>query len=277
MGAWGPGLYSDDVTCDVKDEYIKYLREGKTNEEATEDILESWEIPSEYENDEDESLVLFALADTQWNYGRLLDEIKEAALKRIDIDLKRWEEDKQLYNKRKKVLDRLATKLNSPQPPLKKIRIPRFYRTEWQNGDTYAYRFKGEYAKEKGYEGKYIYFVKVDEEEWSDYQIIPRVHVYNLITDDLIKLEELKGYDYLPQCGFHLWKKEKINNIDGYLINFINTSSRVIPKDRLTFIGNNPNYIKIPNRNPNLIHLYTDIYWKKFEEYIINVYTNWNE
>lgn len=44
MGAWGSGLYSDDVTCDVKDEYIKYLREGKANEEATEDILESWKI-----------------------------------------------------------------------------------------------------------------------------------------------------------------------------------------------------------------------------------------
>ena len=275
MGAWGPGLYSDDVTCDVKDEYLKYLKEGKTNEEATREILESWEVPSEFEDDT--ALVLFALADTQWNYGRLLEEVKELALKYIDIDLKRWEEDKQLYNKRKKVLEKLEVKLKSPQPPLKKIHIPKFYRTEWQNGDTFAYRFEGEYAKEKGYEGKYIYFVKTDECWWDDYHIIPRVHVYNLITDELLKLEEIVEHDYLPQCGLHHRKKEELTYFGDYFINFINTSNRVIPKNNLIFIGNNPNYIEFPDNYPNVIRLYCEMRWKEFEEYIINVYINWNE
>lgn len=35
MGAWGVGLYQDDVTCDVKDEYLDWLRVGKTSIEAT--------------------------------------------------------------------------------------------------------------------------------------------------------------------------------------------------------------------------------------------------
>lgn len=29
MGAWGTGLFDDDTTCDVKDQFIDYLDEGK--------------------------------------------------------------------------------------------------------------------------------------------------------------------------------------------------------------------------------------------------------
>ena len=40
MGAWEAGLYQDDVTCDVKDDYLNRLRIGYTNEEATEDVID---------------------------------------------------------------------------------------------------------------------------------------------------------------------------------------------------------------------------------------------
>ena len=43
MGIWGYGLYQDDVTCDVKSDYLNWLRVGKTNEEATEWMLEYYE------------------------------------------------------------------------------------------------------------------------------------------------------------------------------------------------------------------------------------------
>ena len=36
MGAWGTGLYQDDDTCDIKEEYLTYLRIGMSNEEALE-------------------------------------------------------------------------------------------------------------------------------------------------------------------------------------------------------------------------------------------------
>mgnify|MGYP006069291357 FL=1 len=29
MGAWGPGIYQDDVALDIKGEYIKLFQEGK--------------------------------------------------------------------------------------------------------------------------------------------------------------------------------------------------------------------------------------------------------
>lgn len=35
MGAWGTGLYQDDVTCDIKEDYLNRLRIGYTNIEAT--------------------------------------------------------------------------------------------------------------------------------------------------------------------------------------------------------------------------------------------------
>ncbi len=34
MGTWGPGLYSDDVACDVKEYYMNCLREEMSGEEA---------------------------------------------------------------------------------------------------------------------------------------------------------------------------------------------------------------------------------------------------
>ena len=120
MGAWGTGLYQDDTTDDIKEEYLNYLRIGLTNEEATNKVLEEndwWE-----EDEEEAPLLWFALADTQWKYGRLMDKVKKQALKYIEegTDLERWEEDKKLYKKRKEVLEKLKEKLNSPMPKEKK-------------------------------------------------------------------------------------------------------------------------------------------------------------
>lgn len=41
MGAWGTGLYQDDTTCDIKEDYITYLKVGTTNEEETRIIEEN--------------------------------------------------------------------------------------------------------------------------------------------------------------------------------------------------------------------------------------------
>ena len=78
MGAWGPKLYQDDVAEDVRDYYKDQLKRGKTNEEVTNELIEdNYDIIQ----DEDEAPVFwFALADTQWNLGRLLPSVKEKAL-----------------------------------------------------------------------------------------------------------------------------------------------------------------------------------------------------
>ena len=115
MGAWGTGLYQDDDTCDIKDEYLTYLRIGMSNEEALEELIECNE--ELIEDEEIGPLFWLALADTQWRYGRLTKEVKEKALEVINSekDLERWEEDKKLYEKRKKVLEDLKERLNTKQ------------------------------------------------------------------------------------------------------------------------------------------------------------------
>ena len=38
MGAWGPGLYSDDVTEDVRGIYVDKLHRGKNGEQASKEM-----------------------------------------------------------------------------------------------------------------------------------------------------------------------------------------------------------------------------------------------
>ena len=75
MGAWGIGLYQDDVAEDVREDYKSYLREGLNNEQAYEKIFIQYK---EVINDsEDGPIFWFALADTMWELGKLNNEVKE--------------------------------------------------------------------------------------------------------------------------------------------------------------------------------------------------------
>lgn len=48
MGTWGTGLYSNDSACDIRGDYIDKLKRGKTNDEATQELINSnrilWEM-----------------------------------------------------------------------------------------------------------------------------------------------------------------------------------------------------------------------------------------
>ena len=67
MGVWGAELYANDVTCDVRDDYIDKLRQGLTNEDATKELIKSNQ--ELIDDNEDQELFWYALADTQWEYG----------------------------------------------------------------------------------------------------------------------------------------------------------------------------------------------------------------
>ena len=82
MGAWGVKLYQNDLAEDIKYEYTEYLREGKTNEEATEELILKYE--GMLEDIDDGPNFWFVLADQQWKIGRLLPYVKEQALNWIE-------------------------------------------------------------------------------------------------------------------------------------------------------------------------------------------------
>lgn len=82
MGAWGPSLYSNDTTCEVRDEFKTSLEEGMSHEAAAQKITERF---SDLLNDHEIAcLVYFALADTLWKHGCLSDGIKLKAIALID-------------------------------------------------------------------------------------------------------------------------------------------------------------------------------------------------
>ena len=59
MGTWGYGLYSDDVTRDVKDIYVDKLRRGKSGMQASKEMIAEfkWAL-----DDEDDAPVIITTA-----------------------------------------------------------------------------------------------------------------------------------------------------------------------------------------------------------------------
>lgn len=275
MGTWGTGLYSNDSACDIRGDYIDKLKRGKTNDEATQELINSnRDIMGDVE---EEPLFWFALADTQWNYGRLLPKVKEKALYFLsqDKELQRWKEsgERQLTSWIK-TLDTLKEKLESPQPPEKKVYKYRLYRCKWHFGDVYAYRFSGNYSKEKGFYEKYTVFRKVSEYSWWPGHIVPVVQVYKWVGDNVPSLDELSSFGILPTSyDLDLSPEE---SPDGILL--ISESDKAIPKNNLMFLGNLPGNDLIPFRGHDYWLNYIPVGWEaskyneKFEHYVIDMY-----
>ena len=179
MGAWGTGIYSNDVAEDVKDTYIGLLKSGKSDDEALNDLISDFN--DEIDDEEDTLDFYFALADVMWKYGRLTEEIKKRALDNIEIDLKcgRWT-TKQELKQREKKLSELKAKFDSPMPERKKVSIHKPYKiglkandifyyqlpeiNKWvtNNGDVYTEEFEK-------YAGKFIivYVMYITQKDWQ--------------------------------------------------------------------------------------------------------------
>ena len=140
MGTWGPGLFSDDIACDVRDSYRDLVGDGHTGPQATEVLLKDW--APQLDDPDDGPVFWLSLAATQLRCGRLEDRVKAKALEIIEAgtDLNRWKDAPRALRNRQSVLDRLAEELRSPQPAPK--RIPKRFRdsTDWTVGEVIAYR-----------------------------------------------------------------------------------------------------------------------------------------
>lgn len=147
MGTWGPGLYSDDTALDVREDYKDILGDGTSEPEATKRLIDQWK--SELSDPDVAPVFWLALADVQWNLGRLQEKVNQEALKVIKngSDLIKWQSDKKQEIKRKKVLERLSSKLHTAQPVEKKIKKRYIDSTDWFIGDVYSFRLQS---------GKYV-------------------------------------------------------------------------------------------------------------------------
>lgn len=297
MGAWGPKLYQDDLAEGIRDIYKDRLKRGKTGTQITEELLVEYE--RELLDPDDAPIFWFALADTQWELGRLEDVVKEKALFHIrdGHDLKRWKlEDSKGALKREMVIKELKEKLLLPQPAQKKISQYKFYKCKWNEGDVYAYSLESEYAEAKGLYGQYFLFHKIGETTYWPGHIIPIVRVKITKNSELPKTkEEFENLEYvqtslrrcddlmIPVNGHSYVEGNQVENfitnefgfLPVYQLKLINTSQKVIPKN-LVYIGNYENICppKIEFR-PDDISL-PGFIWKSFEELMIERYCGYN-
>ena len=112
MGTWGPGLFQNDVSDDVKRYFRDQLHRGKTSEQITKELIRSFR--DELADLDDKPNFWLALADVQWDMGRLLPEVKEQALTCLSDGsaLLPWQDaPKKEFAKRKQVLEKLKEKL----------------------------------------------------------------------------------------------------------------------------------------------------------------------
>lgn len=116
MGAWGTGIFDDDTTCDVRDDFIDCLEEGKSAKEATEIILEEYLDEFSIEDDpEVMSLVYIGLSAIQMEKNCLQEHVRKTAIELIDsgADQGMWKEaDEDDFEERKKIISELKQKLS---------------------------------------------------------------------------------------------------------------------------------------------------------------------
>ena len=124
MGSWGVGLYSDDTTCEVRDEFKAHLQSGLSHSAAEKAILARF---AELLSDRQVAcLVYFALADTEWRFGCLSNHVKDQALTLLAQggDVKYWQADSPSDARaRARTLEALRVRLSAEQPPLKAVQV----------------------------------------------------------------------------------------------------------------------------------------------------------
>ena len=280
MGAWSSSLYGNDITCDVRDTYMKYLQDQLSNQEA---YLKTIEMFNGIEETPDEApLFWYALADTQWKTGRLMPEVKLKALEWIDKKggMELWEESKSGGMGWQKTLNKLKEKLISEQPKEKKIRKPVLLNQDpWNLGDVYAYRFHTETAKNYGALNKYMILQKMGAEPnvGLNGETVMKVHVFDKLFDEIPTLDNLQGirllpFDYIPKkispSGYVDPKPYEILHLNCWIQLM---KKKDYPEDHLTYLGN----MDIPFNKARGYEMWSAGYWDRIEEYWSEFFHIW--
>jgi hypothetical protein len=106
MGAWGVGIFEDDVACDVRDLFERVVTTHNDVEAATHTVLH--EFADVIEDLDDGAVVYLALATLQIEHGVLQPSIRASVLNIITSgqDLLRWENADDV-SERRRVLEEL--------------------------------------------------------------------------------------------------------------------------------------------------------------------------
>ncbi len=179
MGAWGAGIFEDDLALDVRASFEDALEAGRSVGEATEQVLESFR---ESLQDPDEGPVIYlALAASQLEQGELEPAVRDRAVEIIERGegLERWEEaGQEALSERRRELQRLRARLleGSGSNPKKPARGRG--KVSARVGDCYLIHLP---SGRKAY-AQYVH-------RHPEYG--PMVRVFDIVTDREVGLEEL--------------------------------------------------------------------------------------
>ena len=276
MGYWDTTLYGNDTTTDIRDKYIELLENQATDEEAYQRIMDQF---GQLIGSDEEPLLWYALSDSMWNYGRLIEEIREKALYWVERKggMEAWIDSRDKGRRWQRTLMKLKEKLNSPMPKRKTVQKPKTINSDpWRLYDIYAYQFPDDIAKyiyvdvddindpghsarlaRSYFANKYILIQKVGTEMHPIYKypeyIGMRCQVFDRLYDsvpNITDVEELRPLPFeLPNPKYLNRQYEfdcslKILSTNGVGIVY---SQGEFPIKRITYVGNkrvNNNEIK---------------------------------
>ena len=292
MGAWGPGIYQNDTSEDVKCYFMDQLHQGKNAREITDALMESYK---EIRDDKQEQQDFWcALADVQWKMGRLLPDVKANAMLHLNEEelLLDWEysSDRNKRNRKKTLLE-LRERLSTPQPEEKKVSRYRLYHCPWKIGDVFALPLGDGIKSELSLCGQYLLIEKIETKKWHPGHDIPVVYLKitqkksipktkeEYETLDYVKIEEIRVRN-LPPADDN--EPELVRNmrcsldergiLNAFRIALITTSKRVIPKE-LQYIGNfqelqHPHKEYIPFWEESILSLFWNELAEKASDFI---------
>lgn len=215
MGTWNVSINGNDTAQDLKSEYQAafFYNDVETGLAKIDAYVRSMFD----ETDEEEWCnYYYSLADYMWKHGVLTDEVKDRATEMIDsgFGLALWEEaGAKTLEKRKKVLAEFKERLQSPQPPKKKISIKLYLNPIFETGDLVAIQLQTadkHYLERFGFSepffrqcnGKYVILRKVADRISYTSAVEPAVkdhwaifQLYGKVFDTIPSMEEL---DHIP-------------------------------------------------------------------------------
>lgn len=139
MGAWGSGIFSNDLSADVRGDFREMLEDGLSSEEATARIL--IEYQHAVDDVDDRTSFWTGLAAVQFELGRLLPQVRDRAVEIIDSggDLDLWAETGPT-GARQAALEKLKRQLLGPQKTPVKVKPPAKILSPVEAGQTVAWR-----------------------------------------------------------------------------------------------------------------------------------------
>lgn len=211
MGAWNVSINGNDTAQDLKSEYQAAFFYNDVETALAK--IDAYVRSMFDESDEEEWCnYYYSLADYMWKHGILTDVVKDRATEMIDsgFGLTLWEEaGTKTLEKRKKVLAEFKEKLQSPQPPKKKISIKLYLNPIFETGDLVALQLQTAdkyYLERFGFSepffrqcnGKYVVLRKVTNQISYTSAVEPAVkdhwaifQLYRKVFDTIPSVEEL--------------------------------------------------------------------------------------